>query len=185
MNPSPRRHRIALSAAAGLALSAMAGQAMAQAGPSGSMTMPDTRVQHARTSGMPAQGNHAESFWFGHPAARNARTDAVIRIDAEDIRFVPTTVTVRKGETVAFEVHDTGKLAHEFVLGDAREQLEHEKEMEAMPGMPMHDPNGISLRPGQTRILRWTFTRAGTIEYACHVPGHFAAGMKGTIHITG
>ncbi|MGH8282154.1 MAG: plastocyanin/azurin family copper-binding protein [Gammaproteobacteria bacterium] len=29
----------------------------------------------------------------------------------------------------------------------------------------------------------WTFTRDGTVEYACHDPGHFAAGMVGKIVI--
>ncbi|HKS93992.1 MAG TPA: plastocyanin/azurin family copper-binding protein, partial [Gammaproteobacteria bacterium] len=75
------------------------------------------------------------------------------------------------------------KLTHEFVIGDAVLQAEHDKEMQAMPGMEMHDVNGVALPPGRTRDLVWTFTRDGTVEYACHIPGHFAAGMVGKIII--
>ena len=107
----------------------------------------------------------------------------VIHIRALDtLRFDPARVVVSRGETVKFVVTNVGKLAHEFVIGDAAEQAAHEKEMQAMPGKSMkHDVNGISLPPGQTRTLVWTFTRDGTVEYACHIPGHFAAGMVGKI----
>ena len=33
----------------------------------------------------------------------------------------------------------------------------------------------------QTRSLTYTFTGTGPFAFACHVPGHFEAGMSGTI----
>jgi uncharacterized cupredoxin-like copper-binding protein len=47
-----------------------------------------------------------------------------------------------------------------------------------------HDlPNSITLEPGETGQLTWRFGDAGTLEYACHEPGHFDAGMHGPIRV--
>jgi uncharacterized cupredoxin-like copper-binding protein len=32
--------------------------------------------------------------------------------------------------------------------------------------------------------MTWRFTEAGTTEFGCHEPGHFAAGMVGDISVT-
>jgi uncharacterized cupredoxin-like copper-binding protein len=107
------------------------------------------------------------------------------------MRFSPATITVKPGEVIRFEVTNTGKIRHEFVIGDAREQKEHEAEMQkmmkTMPGMAMHDDaNGISIAPGATKSITWQFPdKPMKIEYACHEPGHFAAGMVGIINVVG
>lgn len=124
----------------------------------------------------------AETFSFGHPGVA-AKVDRTVKITALDtMRFVPATVRVKPGETVRFVVTDEGHLVHEFILGDRREQAEHEREMQRMGGMAMPDEaNGVTLQPGQTKTLIWTFGKAGVVEYACHEPGHYAAGMVGKI----
>jgi uncharacterized cupredoxin-like copper-binding protein len=38
--------------------------------------------------------------------------------------------------------------------------------------------------PGKSNTLRVTFLRKGTYPYACTVPGHAAAGMKGVFTIS-
>lgn len=133
-----------------------------------------------------AAGTHIQAplFAYGHPGP-GSKPERVIRVQALDtLRFQPARITVRRGETVKFVITNTGKLAHEFVIGNAAVQAAHQREMQAMPGMSMqHDVNAVSLPPGATRELVWTFTRDGTVEYACHEPGHFAAGMVGTINI--
>ncbi|MBU6421762.1 MAG: cupredoxin domain-containing protein [Gammaproteobacteria bacterium] len=137
----------------------------------------------AVAAGMSGPMNGGEHFAFGHPGAPSAHAQ-VIHIKALDFSFEPKSIAVRRGETVEFVISNDSKLTHEFVIGDAKLQAAHEKEMQTMPGMSMkHDVNGISLAPGQTRDLVWTFTRDGVVEYACHVPGHFAAGMVGKIII--
>ncbi len=37
---------------------------------------------------------------------------------------------------------------------------------------------------GDDKDITWTFTKAGTTLYGCHEPGHYVAGMKGTITVT-
>ncbi|EQD65005.1 blue (type 1) copper domain protein, partial [mine drainage metagenome] len=138
-------------------------------------------------SSMPASSRtHAASPRVHFSFGENGRTDQVtrtIRIQALDtMRFSPSIVHVEPGQTVRFVVTDAGRLDHEFVIGDQREQEAHERKMEAHSDMPMHDPNGISLKPGQTRSILWRFPdRPMRLEYACHEPGHFAAGMIGQI----
>lgn len=125
---------------------------------------------------------NTEDFSFGHvgTSAKADRTVKLVTLDA--MQFTPDTLHVRPGETVRFIVTNKGKLTHEFIIGDAREQAEHEQEMQKMPSMDMpNEPNGIMLKPGQTKTLIWTFGQGGEVEFACHVPGHFAAGMVGKI----
>ncbi len=144
-------------------------------------------VMDAHGAGMSMGSAHAqttEHFPYGHPGP-SGKPATVIHIQALDtLRFKPESITVHRGETVKFVVSNDGKLTHEFVIGDAALQAAHEKEMQAMVGKPMHDVNGITLPPGQTKTLVCTFTRDGVTEYACHEPGHFAAGMVGKITIT-
>lgn len=123
--------------------------------------------------------NDRGSFAFGRPGDAG-KADRTIRIKALDaMHYDKRELTVRAGETVRFIVTNTGKIRHEFVIGDAAEQHEHEKEMQGMPaGMVMPDEaNGISLAPGETKSIVWQFAGPGTIELACHEPGHFEAGM--------
>ncbi len=124
-------------------------------------------------------------FWFGRPGNASDVT-RTIQIETVGYGFVPATVTVKVGQTVRFKVVNHTKVAHEFVIGDKAEQLAHDKEMAAMPNMAMDDdPNGVSVAAGKTASLIWTFTKPGTLQYACHVPGHYEAGMSGQLNIHG
>jgi len=72
---------------------------------------------------------------------------------------------------------------HEFFVGTTEDQLEHEREMAT--SAPMHaEPGQIDVPAGQTVRLVYTFDQSGTLEYGCHVPGHYAAGMRGTITVS-
>ncbi|HEX4196765.1 MAG TPA: cupredoxin family protein [Caulobacteraceae bacterium] len=130
---------------------------------------------------MPGMGG-ASPEWaaFGEPGRVADRTIAITAIDT---RYKSDAVQIRRGETVRFMVSNQGRVAHEFVIGDAAFQAQHQREMQQMPGMKMDDPNELDLKPGQTRSLTWRFTRAGEFLYACDLPGHAQAGMVGHIHV--
>jgi uncharacterized cupredoxin-like copper-binding protein len=118
----------------------------------------------------------------GTPAESGVRTIEVTASD--ELRFEPDAYTVAAGETVLFEVHNTGQIVHEFVIGDEDEQAAHEDEMSMASGMEMTDePNAISIVPGETKTLEWTFDEAGEILAGCHEPGHYDGGMVATIHV--
>ena len=98
------------------------------------------------------------------------------------MRMDPAELTARVGVPVTFQVTNTGKIEHEFYIGSEAEQTAHDAEMLAGP---MHEHlNGVSLAPGQTRELTYTFERAGAVFAGCHVPGHYAAGMVARILVT-
>jgi uncharacterized cupredoxin-like copper-binding protein len=135
---------------------------------------------------MEMDGDDAEGFEFGDPMEASVAA-RVIEIDAnDDFTFFPSGANVTKGETVTFRVTNTGKIPHDFVLGDTRMQDEHEEEMAEMDGdMAMHDePNAFVVEPGETKDMTWHMTGDGDILFGCHQTGHYAAGMKGTVFIT-
>lgn len=114
----------------------------------------------------------------GDPKA-NAR---VINVNMTDeMRFNPATVMVSRGETVKFIVKNNGQLKHEMTLGTMNELVEHAKVMEKNPEMEHDDPNAVTVDPGKTKTILWKFTKAGTFDYGCLVPGHMQGGMKGKI----
>ena len=134
------------------------------------------------------EGDHAEGLEFGDPMEASD-ADRVIEITAkDDLTFEPASVTVAEGETVTFRVTNVGVIPHDFTLGDTHLQDEHVAEMAEMAGsdMAMHDEaNAFVLQAGETKEMTWHMTAAGEILFGCHQPGHYAAGMVGTISIGG
>jgi uncharacterized cupredoxin-like copper-binding protein len=128
------------------------------------------------------------AFAFGDPMDAGM-ADRVVEISAGDsFRFDPESVAVTAGETITFRVTNDGAIPHDFVLGDAAMQDEHEAEMADMAsgGDMSHDePNAFVIEPGETKEMTWHMTQSGEILFGCHQPGHFAAGMKGTITVSG
>jgi uncharacterized cupredoxin-like copper-binding protein len=115
-------------------------------------------------------------------AAPLAAGRVVLVTTTDTLRFAPSELSVRVGETIAFEITNPGAVPHEFFIGTAAEQAEHEAEM--LTGAPMHaEPGQVDVPPGQTVRLVYTFQEAGTLEYGCHVPGHYGAGMRGLINV--
>lgn len=135
-----------------------------------------------------AGGRHATGHddWakIGRPGDPKKVVRAV-EINAYDtMRFNHAQFTVRQGETVRIVVRNAGKLPHELVLGDEKSLREHAELMRRFPGMEHADPNQVTVAPGEARELVWQFTRAGTVHFACLRPGHYEAGMKGTVTVT-
>lgn len=113
-----------------------------------------------------------------------AKVSRTIRVEMNDaMRFVPSTITVKHGDTVRFLVNNSGRIKHEMVLGSVAELREHAALMRKFPTMEHADPNQVAVEPGQTGELIWQFTRAGKVDFACLQPGHFEAGMKGKVAV--
>jgi uncharacterized cupredoxin-like copper-binding protein len=127
---------------------------------------------------------HEDELTFGEPA-QPGDEDRVIEVtQLDEMRFEPSSIRVKQGETIRFEITNAGQAPHEFVLGDADFQAAHEVEMAGMSGAPMmNEPNAVAVEPGETGTVVWTFTEGGTIEYACHVLGHYPAGMAGDLTV--
>ena len=111
---------------------------------------------------------------------------AVQRIEVkltDALKMEPAEMQVKAGQPVTFVVTNSGAIDHEFYLGDEAAQAEEERLMQSGQ-MVMDSPEGISLKPGETKELTYTFDRTGQILAGCHVAGHYPAGMKATITVT-
>ena len=104
---------------------------------------------------------------------------------ADNMRFTPERIEVRRGETVKFVVRTTGKVMHEFVIGTKAENAKHAELMVKFPNMEHDEPYMAHVPPGKTGEIVWTFNRAGEFEFACLIAGHYQGGMVGTIKVVG
>lgn len=136
-----------------------------------------------------SHGDHKGASYEGHAAAlgepgdpkAKARTVNIRMTD--DMRFHPATVTVSRGETIRFIVANAGDLKHEMTLGTIAELKQHAALMEKFPEMEHDDPNSITVEPGASKAILWKFTKSGSFDFACLVPGHMEGGMKGKINV--
>lgn len=125
--------------------------------------------------------SHAAEQPFGR-AADPQRAARTIRIEMSDaMRYSPSDITVKRGETVRFVLQNSGKLMHEFVLGTLPELRAHGELMKKFPDMEHDEPYMAHVAPGRTGELGWQFTRRGEFHFGCLLPGHFEAGMIGRI----
>jgi glucose/arabinose dehydrogenase len=85
-----------------------------------------------------------------------------VRVVAKDFSFTLSRHTVPRGVQVTFLVRNAGAVVHDFVIAGRRTRL---------------------LQPGQSATLKTRFTRKGTKQYVCSVPGHARRGMKGVLHV--
>ena len=113
-----------------------------------------------------------------------AKASRTIEVDMNDtMRFSPSSIEVKPGETVKFVVRNSGKVMHEMVIGTEQELQKHAEVMRKHPGMEHDEPYMAHVEPGRTHQIAWTFTKPGKFMYGCLIPGHWEAGMKGVISV--
>jgi len=122
---------------------------------------------------------------FGQPG-KPEQINRTVKVEMSDsMRFSPDKLKVKKGDTVLFVIHNAGALKHEFVLGTDKALKEHNEFMKQNPEMEHDDDSMVSVPPGDTAEIIWQFSRSGVVFFACLQPGHYAAGMKGSVSVTG
>jgi uncharacterized cupredoxin-like copper-binding protein len=112
--------------------------------------------------------------------AVGART---VHVDMRDNAYSPDQLAIRRGETVRFVFRNTGKVAHDAVLGDEQAQTDHEMEMSSGSGMHHGGGDAVEVDPGKTATLTHAFRGGGDLLIGCHELGHYAAGMKLSIDV--
>jgi uncharacterized cupredoxin-like copper-binding protein len=110
------------------------------------------------------------------------RTVQVEMLDA--MRFKPDRISVRQGDTLRIVVRNRGRILHELVIGTDDELRRHAALMRANPDMEHDAPYMSHVEPGRRGEIVWQFTQLGEFRFGCLVPGHFEAGMAGTIVVT-
>lgn len=180
---SPRCTHLPVAFVLGLSLLAAGGGVAAAHGDDMDMGGMDMGSMPAGHAGHPAA---AGSFGQPYTGGKPART---VQITMGDISFTPAHLDLKAGEAVRFVVTNASSIDHDFTLGDTATQTAHRQEMaEALQtGKEPHQHHGgnaTTVKPGATQTLSWLFSKPGSFEYDCNIPGHFEAGMKGTITVS-
>jgi uncharacterized cupredoxin-like copper-binding protein len=126
----------------------------------------------------------AEEKPFGKAGDPNKVTRTITFHMTDKMRFDPSQITVRQGETIRFIARNNGKLTHEMVIGTMKDLKEHAEQMKKFPDMEHDEPYMAHVAPGKSEEIIWQFTKAGEFDFACLIAGHFDAGMVGKINVT-
>jgi uncharacterized cupredoxin-like copper-binding protein len=111
----------------------------------------------------------------GAPTVGTKANPRVVWMNMDDsLKFMPDTVPVAKGETIRFVLTNSGTVVHEFQVGPADKVAADE-----VDGVIVVEQD--ELDAGSTHAVDYTFDGDGPYGYACHEPGHYEAGMKGSI----
>jgi len=114
-------------------------------------------------------------------------TDRVVELSMEAMRFVPTKLNVKVGETITFVVTNPNDIPHELFIGDQADQMAHHAAHLAVPSASQatvpHMGYGIYLDAHGTGMVTYHFTKAGEIMLGCHLPGHWEAGMVAIVTV--
>ena len=152
------------------------------------MTVGGTIAVMALIALAPVAMAHSEGFAAGEPGdpTKPYRTiDMQMQEASGSMAFSPVKVQVTLGEQIKFVLTNTGELDHEFMLDTPEHNAKHKSAMEKNPEMEHDDPNGRRLQPKASAEIVWKFTKPGTFEYACLIPGHYEAGMHGVVVVAG
>jgi uncharacterized cupredoxin-like copper-binding protein len=141
-------------------------------------TRSQTGHEHKKVQKKPRAGAEQAFGREGDPR----KVKRVIKVDMSDVmRFFPGEIRVKRGDTVRFVVRNAGQLQHEMVLGTMDDLKKHAALMKQNAEMDHDEAHAAHVQPGTSGRLVWQFTKPGEFYYACLVPGHFDAGMIGTI----
>jgi uncharacterized cupredoxin-like copper-binding protein len=103
-----------------------------------------------------------------------------IEVAIHHSRFDIGALRVKEGTVLQLVVRNDDPIDHELVIGDAaiHRRHSHGRERRHPPV-----PGEVSVAPGDTAMTFYEATRPGSVTYACHLPGHAAYGMTGTIEV--
>lgn len=132
----------------------------------------------------PTFAHEGEHFAAGEPGTpKRASRTIVVTMTEQDGKmiFKPSRIEVRHNEQIRFVLTNVGYLHHEFMIATPEENKKHAVLMQKYPDMEHDDPNGRTVKSKEKGELLWRFTKRGTFEFACLIPGHYESGMYGTI----
>lgn len=132
--------------------------------------------------------NGAEGTGFaagepGDPSTPSRNVAVAMTDDGGAMTFHTSLRLINRNEQIRFTVTNRGSIEHEFIIDSAENNAEHKAAMARTPHMMPSGKNGLRLGPGKSGALLWKFSKAGTFEYACLIPGHYEAGMHGTLTV--
>ncbi len=118
--------------------------------------------------------------FFASSCGGGADASAEATIAIHFSHFVPGEATVRAGVPVTITLRNEDPIEHEWIVGPPDVHARHRTGTE-----PYHDqvPTEVTIGALETRTTTITFQQPGDYLYVCHLPGHEAYGMVGTLHV--
>ncbi|MDR5694428.1 MAG: cupredoxin domain-containing protein [Armatimonadota bacterium] len=122
-----------------------------------------------------------------------------VTIQLTEFAFKPNKITLTKGVPAELKLSNKGSVTHEFMVyappksGMSMEDVEkwaedqsYFKDLEVTVEGAGIEVVGkgifeVEIEAGKSAEIKFTPTKAGTFEIGCHLPGHYEAGMKGTL----
>jgi uncharacterized cupredoxin-like copper-binding protein len=107
----------------------------------------------------------------------------------DNMVFSQSDISVPAGQELAIDFVNTSRLPHNIVIVDGDMTVATEVNRDAINQadyLPQHPAVVASLpmiMPNQTGSITWQPSQPGTYLFICTYPGHFDAGMYGTIII--
>src|SRR5206468_6029909 len=92
-----------------------------------------------------------------------------IQISEKEYSLNPSTITLAKPGTYAFEVTNNGQITHAFTVEQS--------------GGEGDEVESGDIDPGSSKTVKFTFSGGKRYEMYCPVDGHKAEGMAGTIGV--
>ena len=101
-----------------------------------------------------------------------------VEVTLSEYKIASSLTTFTQGTSYHFVVTNNGKMAHEFMIMPMGINMQ---------GMSMDDMHKVALHmidnvaPGETQTFDYTFASSmmgQSFEFACHLPGHYEAGMR-------
>ena len=96
--------------------------------------------------------------------------------------FEPADLSVPRGVPVTFILVNEDPIDHEWLIGDEGFHEAHRSGTHASHGGV---PTEVTVPALETVTTTITFDEAGRLDYVCHLPGHEAYGMVGTLTVSG
>lgn len=97
-----------------------------------------------------------------------SQTPVEVQVAASEFKFDSSLTTFKVGTTYHFVITNKGTVGHDWMI-IARGEKDETKALIAV--------EDSDLQPGKSVTRDFTFTKAGDYEFACHVAGHYEAGM--------
>ena len=120
-------------------------------------------------------------------AARPAASVQEIVLNARDLAFAPTTLALKAGVPTRLVFVNDGQIEHDVTIpgltadGKVAEGHGHEEAGHAMSTLAAGSVH-VTAHARDRSVVEFT-PKAGTYEFACSIPGHKDAGMRGTLTV--
>lgn len=119
---------------------------------------------------------------FAAATLAGGRPSTALEIVIRYSKFSPGAIVVPVGVPATITLRNDDPIDHEWIVGDVAVHQRHRTGTE-----PVHAerPTEVSIPAGASRSTTVTFQTPGTYLFICHLPGHEAYGMTGTLVVTG